>query len=52
MELIALGAIVVSSIGLALAGSLAILSGMLCLAMRPISESNLLNMQTQEKAGL
>ena len=36
MDLITLGALVVSSIGLGLAGSCAILSGVFCLVMRPI----------------
>ena len=40
MDLITLGAIVVSSIGLGLAGSRAILSGVFCVVMRPVVGSN------------
>jgi hypothetical protein len=40
MDLITLGAIVVSSIGLGLAGSLAILSGVFCVVMRPVVGAN------------
>jgi hypothetical protein len=46
MDLITLGAIFVSSIGLGLAGSRAILSGVLCLVMQP----NVVNIGTLEKA--
>jgi hypothetical protein len=40
MDLITLGAIVVSSIGLGLAGSRAILSGVFCVVMRPVVGNN------------
>ena len=45
MDLITLGAIVVSSIGLGLAGSCAILSGVFCLVMRPIGGNHVVNIQ-------
>lgn len=45
MDLITLGAIVVSSIGLGLAGSLAILSGVFCLVMQPIGGNHVVNIQ-------
>jgi hypothetical protein len=50
MDLITLGAIFVSSIGLGLAGSRTILSGVLCLVMKPSGRNNVVNAQTLEKA--
>jgi len=51
MDLITLGAIVVSSIGLGLAGSCAILSGVFSLVMRPIGGNHFVNIQPLEKSG-
>jgi hypothetical protein len=48
MDLITLGAIFVSSIGLGLAGSRAILSGVLCLVMQPIGSNNGVSIRTLE----
>jgi hypothetical protein len=45
MDLIALGALFVSSIGLGLAGSRAILSGVFCLVMQPIGGNHVVNVQ-------
>jgi hypothetical protein len=45
MDLITLGALFVSSIGLGLAGSRAILSGVFCVVMRPIGGNHVVNIQ-------
>ena len=45
MDLITLGALFVSSIGLGLAGSRAILSGVFCVVMRPIGGNHIVNIQ-------
>ena len=50
MDLIAFGAICVASVGLGLAGSRAILSGVLCLVMQPIGSNDVVNIRTLEKA--
>jgi hypothetical protein len=51
MDLITLGAIVVSSIGLGLAGSCAILSGVFCLVMRPIGGSDVVSIPATGESG-
>lgn len=45
MDLITVGALLVSSIGLGLAGSRAILSGVFCVVMRPIGGNHIVNIQ-------